>query len=1146
MTQTSRLVLEIDSRDAEQKAEDVRKALGALEAAGLRVKPAMDQAGSGIDGAGSSARKAAGSIDGLADSSSKSSEASKRTAETFGQASNRLLEMAKSSLQASEYIKAMSASTEKAGAAFDVASTKAASLAALEKRLREESDANVGANGRMADASKKSTIATQEQATALANLLGRIDPVSRKLAELDKQEQELQRHRKSGTSGLDTETFKTYQATIDKNRAALGGFNSDLKQTGVSASQTQTALRQLPSQFTDIFTSIAGGQNPLLVLIQQGGQIKDSFGGIDNTVEALGKKVKGFFSSIIGSAGGITGAGIALGELASQQNAVAQGSEAAAEGLGGVAEGANTATDAVKNAKDAAAALASGAGGAGTSLLAIVGAATAAAAAIGLLIYGYNKGSQEADAFNQALTLTGNAAGTSSGALGSMARRISDATGTVGAAAAVLAQLASSSKIPASSFEMIATAALKLQDATGQAASKTVDDFEKIAKDPVKYSKELNDQLGYLTGSTYAQIDALVKQGDQQGAATLAEKAYAEALGERADSIKGKLGLIEGAWDGVKDAAKGAWDAVLDVGREDTFEQKLIKLEDRLQSIRNAKVMPSLFSDNPDLMELSGGESAAQSEITGLYVQKAEDERRAAAKADVIRLNKESIASQEKLNEALTSTSSNAVKLKARYAEIEKQVEAARLTGKAYSEEQIKQLKDAAAKQFGGPKPKEYQENAGQKMLDQARQQYSVLQQQNALIGQQGDGAKVLGAEAKRLLELEQQIADLKQKKTLTTAQKQILAMADLNVAQQKQNAALEKQNELKKISTQQTQKLLAFQENLNSQLSLAQSGLDQKLAGAGLGDKALQRLQEQQQIQQSYQSQMDRLTYDYNKSDKTAGSTQLYNQETEALRSALGQRLAMQQGYYVAVDKAQSDWTIGASSAFQTYAEQAKDVAGQTRELFTRAFTNMEDAVVNFVRTGKLSFKDFANGVIEDLIRIQVRQAAAGFLSSAFSAFSGAGAATAGAGTAASAGSTAAGYSSQYGFSDGGFTGAGGKFEPKGVVHGGEFVIRKEVVDQPGMREYLERMNANSNGYADGGYVNPTSAAATTNVTRGASSDGSAPNIIQQFSFQGTPDDSTISLVKDAAYQGAKGGYEMVMRDLKQNGPIRQLIARR
>jgi phage-related minor tail protein len=61
---------------------------------------------------------------------------------------------------------------------------------------------------------------------------------------------------------------------------------------GVSAGQTRAAMAQLPAQFTDIFTSLAGGQSPLLVLIQQGGQIRDSFGGAGNALRAIGSLIK--------------------------------------------------------------------------------------------------------------------------------------------------------------------------------------------------------------------------------------------------------------------------------------------------------------------------------------------------------------------------------------------------------------------------------------------------------------------------------------------------------------------------------------------------------------------------------------------------------------------------------------------------------------------------------------------------------------------------------------------------------------------------------------------------------------------------------------------------------------------------------------
>lgn len=73
--------------------------------------------------------------------------------------------------------------------------------------------------------------------------------------------------------------------------AAVGALNRELEKTGrvgqVSAAQTAAAMRTLPAQFTDIATQLAGGQSPFLILLQQGGQIKDSFGGVGNALTAL-------------------------------------------------------------------------------------------------------------------------------------------------------------------------------------------------------------------------------------------------------------------------------------------------------------------------------------------------------------------------------------------------------------------------------------------------------------------------------------------------------------------------------------------------------------------------------------------------------------------------------------------------------------------------------------------------------------------------------------------------------------------------------------------------------------------------------------------------------------------------------------------
>ncbi|MDD1134655.1 tape measure protein [Pseudomonas shahriarae] len=79
-------------------------------------------------------------------------------------------------------------------------------------------------------------------------------------------------------------------------------------------------------------------------------------------------------------------------------------------------------------------------------------------------------------------------------------------------------------------------------------------------------------------------------------------------------------------------------------------------------------------------------------------------------------------------------------------------------------------------------------------------------------------------------------------------------------------------------------------------------------------------------------------------------------------------------------------------------------------------------------------------------------------------------------------------------GFSEGGYTGPGGKLEPKGVVHGGEVVIRKAVVDQPGMKDYLIGLNAR--GYASGGFVGNPVATPSFSAPQVSASGLGAPQI--------------------------------------------------
>ncbi|EOO4146578.1 phage tail length tape measure family protein, partial [Escherichia coli] len=88
----------------------------------------------------------------------------------------------------------------------------------------------------------------------------------------DEQMSRVRRH----FSGLETDARKTASAVEQGlSRQALAA-----QKAGMSVGQYKAAMRMLPMQFTDVATQLAGGQNPWLILLQQGGQVKDSFGGL--------------------------------------------------------------------------------------------------------------------------------------------------------------------------------------------------------------------------------------------------------------------------------------------------------------------------------------------------------------------------------------------------------------------------------------------------------------------------------------------------------------------------------------------------------------------------------------------------------------------------------------------------------------------------------------------------------------------------------------------------------------------------------------------------------------------------------------------------------------------------------------------------
>jgi lambda family phage tail tape measure protein len=98
--------------------------------------------------------------------------------------------------------------------------------------------------------------------------------------------------------------------------------------------------------------------------------------------------------------------------------------------------------------------------------------------------------------------------------------------------------------------------------------------------------------------------------------------------------------------------------------------------------------------------------------------------------------------------------------------------------------------------------------------------------------------------------------------------------------------------------------------------------------------------------------------------------------QTIEAINDALARQLPIVENLIRANAEYQRSTEFGAKSALRTYIEDATNAAKQAERAVTGAFKSMEDALTQFVMTGKMDFNSLANSIISDLIRIQIQRA--------------------------------------------------------------------------------------------------------------------------------------------------------------------------
>ncbi|HDZ0973074.1 phage tail length tape measure family protein [Klebsiella pneumoniae] len=830
------------------------------------------------------------------------------------------------------------------------------------------------AGERAATSAGKVTKATDEEKQSLSELLDRIDPVNAALNKLDKQQQDLAKFKSKGM--VDTDTFDLYSKKIEETRNRLTGFRDDLGKTGQSAAQTAYAMRMIPAQMTDIVVGLSTGQSPFMVLIQQGGQLKDMFGGIGPAIKGVGTYVMG-----------------------------------------------------------------------------LVNPFTLAAAAVGFLGLAYYKGTQEQDEFYKSLVLTGNLVGKTSGQLADIAASAGIAAdSTTGKAASTLNQLVSSGKVAGDSLERVTIAIVKISDATGIATEKLVSDFNDLAADPVAAITKLNDQFHFLTLATYNQIKALQDEGNQQDAARVATDAYANAMQQRANDIHQNLGLLESAWDSLGKTAKGAWDAMLNIGREQTLTDKLATLNENIAEAQKGQKdggfwnsFSARFTNLPEMIkqrDLLESVANLQGDVTkGQAKAKEAEQQRIKTQQEADRVNQQYLSNADKRNKSIKQQSEF--------------LKAGAITAEQYAKNvsRINEMyKDPKA-----PKQKAYTEDAATRLLDQINQQTAAMQSQL-------DASDKLNSATQARVKFEQQIADLKSKTQLTADQKSILSRSDEILQAYKQQEALQNSvktlDDYRKMQEQVKTKDERTNDLLKSRLELLEKAKATGQLKPGEYEKTRADIYQNtdMQLPSTVRDVVGNTTPTGGQLSGTFGGMQQQYSQLDQAQKDLDAWLARKEEAY---KKAGAITAEGEARMQKTRADAANAAAvieAQKNAIITSTTQSMMDSGLSILADGfgqqsgiyKAAFAaSKAYAIAQSMVAINAGIAQAASLPFPSNLMAMATVAMETANIVSNIKAVA-----DTGFASGGYTGPGGKYQPAGIVHKGEYVFDQASTNRIGVSQ--------------------------------------------------------------------------------------------
>lgn len=829
----------------------------------------------------------------------------------------------------------------------------------------------------------------------------------------DEQMSRVRRH----FSGLDTDARKTAGAVEQSlNRQALAA-----QKAGISVGQYKAAMRTLPAQFTDIATQLAGGQNPWLILLQQGGQVKDSFGGMIPMFRGL--------------AGAIT--------------------------------------------------------------LPMVGV-TSLAVATGALAYAWYQGDSTLSEFNKTLVLSGNQAGLTADRMLTLSRAGQAAGLTFNQAGESLAALVNAGVRGGEQFDAINQSVARFASASGVEVDKVAEAFGKLTTDPTSGLMAMARQFRNVTAEQIAYVAQLQRSGDEAGALQAANDIATKGFDEQTRRLKENMGTLETWADKTGKAFKSMWDAILDIGRPESSADMLASAQKAFdeadkkwqwyQSRSQRRGKTSSFRanlqgawDDRENARLGLAAATLQSDMEKAGELAARD--RAERESSQLKYTGEAQKAYERLLTPLE-------KYTARQEELNKALKDGKILQADYNTLMASAKKDYESTQ---KKPSGVKVSAGERQEDRAHAAMLALETELLTLEKHAGANEKISQQRRDLWKAENQYVVLKEaatKRQLSEQEKSLLAHEKETLEYKRQLADLGDKVEHQKRLNELAQQAARFEQ----QQSAKQAAISAK--ARGLTDRQAQRESEEQRLRDVYGDNPDALA-----------------KATSALKNT-----------WSAEEQLRGSWMAGLKSGWGEWAESATDSFSQVKSAATQTFDGIAQNMAAMLTGSEQNWRGFTRSVLSMLTEIFLKQAMVGIVGRIGSAIGGA----FGGGASASTGTAIQAAAANFHFATGGFTGTGGKYEPAGIVHRGEFVFTKEATSRIGVGNLYRLMR----GYAEGGYVGSAGSPAQMRRAEGINFNQNNHVVIQNDGINGQAGPQLMKAVYEMARKGAQDELRLQLRD--------------